>query len=58
MNKVLTLCDRCKDLMAENFRVKPLSTSTTELKTACENCKKRVSKYALNRYLVQSKGGK
>lgn len=55
MNRILTLCEKCREAMAESYRVKKLTVATTELKKACENCGMKGSPYVLSRYLIQQK---
>ena len=56
MNTVLTLCENCAALYGGSYRTKKLAETTTELKKACERCKKKGNKYTLARYLIQRKG--
>lgn len=55
MNKLLTLCDKCSEEMAFGYRVKKLTTATTELKKNCEKCGMKGGPYTLSRYLISSK---
>ena len=55
MNTILTLCETCAGLYGESYRAKKLTTATTELKKACERCKKKGDKYTLARYLIQGR---
>lgn len=55
MNTILTLCHKCAGLMAEGYRVKEISRTTTERKKVCEKCG---SRGYLLQYHVQSRGGR
>lgn len=55
MNQILTLCDKCSSDLSSGYRVKKLTTATTELKKNCEVCGRKGSPYDLSRYLISSK---
>ena len=55
VDKILTLCEKCREDMEAGYRVKKLTTATTELKKACENCGRKGGPYVLSRYLIQQK---
>lgn len=55
MDKILTLCEKCRAELSIGYKVKPLTAATTELKKACENCGMKGSPYVLSRYLVEPK---
>lgn len=55
MDRILTLCEKCRGDMSEGYRVKKITVATTELKKTCEKCGMKGSPYTLARYLIQSK---
>lgn len=55
VDKILTLCEKCRETLAAGYRVKKLTVATTDLKKTCENCGKKCSPYVLSRYLIQQK---
>lgn len=55
MNQILTLCDKCSADLGEGYRLKKLTTATTELKKNCENCGIKGDRFSLSRYLISSK---
>ena len=54
--KILTLCDKCQQLLSESYSVRPytMSRPTTELQPKCENCKKQFRDLKL--YIIDKKG--
>lgn len=55
-DKVLTLCCECEALMRRGYRVRPIAgATTTEIKTRCENCGKRVDKTLMKQFVVGRK---
>lgn len=59
MDKIVTLCSKCKALYEENYRVRPALNATTELGKRCEQCGQKGSALTLTRYLISSgKGGR
>ena len=57
VDKILTLCEKCREAMEVGYRVKKLTTATTERKKACENCGMKGGPYVLSQYLIQKKKG-
>ena len=59
MATILTLCEQCRGIYSECFRLKPISGSTTtEKKKKCEKCGRSFSHQAdLKQYIVTKKGG-
>ena len=55
--KILTLCQRCVDsIKAGGYEVKLIPhQTTTEKKTACENCRMKYNHLALNSHLVKGR---
>lgn len=56
MDKIVTLCPACSEVMKTGFSVKKVTNATTELGKKCENCGMRGSSYVLARYLISKKG--
>lgn len=56
MDKIVTLCPACSEVMKSGFSVKKVTNATTELGKKCENCGMRGSSYVLARYLISKKG--
>lgn len=56
MDKIVTLCPKCRALYEANFRVRLATNATTELKKQCEECKMKGSSLTLARYLITKKG--
>ena len=55
MDKILTLCEKCRAEFDGAYKVRRLTDATTELKKACENCGMKGSPYVLSRYLIYGK---
>ena len=60
MATILTLCEQCREIYADGFRMKPITgRTTTEKQKKCEHCGRSFSSpYDLKQYLVNRKGGK
>lgn len=56
MDKIVTLCSQCSELMKSGFTVKKVTNATTELGKRCEQCGMKGSSYVLARYMVTKKG--
>lgn len=56
MKKILTLCSRCQDELAEHYSVKPyvVTDPTTKPQKKCEQCHK--SYRTLKMFLIEKKG--
>lgn len=54
-DKILSLCPDCRKLMEGSYRVKGIVRATTEKKSRCENCGKRVDKTVMQQVMVSSK---
>lgn len=56
MKKILTLCSRCQDELAEHYSVKPyvVTDPTTKPQKKCEQCHKSYG--TLKMYLIEKKG--
>ena len=55
-NQILTLCGQCAEQYKNGFRVTRVPTpTTTEKKRECEACRKKLSQYALDQYMVAPK---
>lgn len=59
MATIVTLCEMCRGVYAEAFKLKPISgKTTTEKKKKCENCGRSFSMPCdLKQYLVSGKRG-
>lgn len=60
MATIVTLCDSCRAIYEENYRLKMIPGKTTTAKSGkCDNCKKPFrADLLLKQYLVSGKGGK
>lgn len=60
MTTIVTLCEPCRQIYADCFSVKPISSkTTTEKKKKCEKCGRSFSHPAdLKQYLISGKGGR
>lgn len=54
--KILTLCEKCRQLLSESYDVRPyiVNNSTTKSQQKCENCRKL--RRDMKMYTINKKG--